>query len=150
MNKNNIVQVYTSPPLALFGLSVVPPVALLGAYHGRRLRAMATRVQVRPREALAIRVQVRPRGAQDHCRLSSGTVTGGSGPWPPECRYGHGMLRAMATRVQERSREAQGHGHLISGTATGGFGSWLPDGRYGHGRHRVMATRWLVRPRKAA
>jgi hypothetical protein len=38
--------VYTSPELSLFGLSVVPPVALLATYHGRKLRATATAVQV--------------------------------------------------------------------------------------------------------
>ncbi|XP_018015021.1 ATP-binding cassette sub-family B member 10, mitochondrial [Hyalella azteca] len=39
------MMVYTSPELSLFGLSVVPPVALLAAYHGRKLRATATAVQ---------------------------------------------------------------------------------------------------------
>lgn len=40
-----LTQVYTSPELSLFGLSVVPPVAMMATYHGRKLRATATTVQ---------------------------------------------------------------------------------------------------------
>ena len=40
------LQVYTSPQLSLFGLSVVPPLALLAAFGGRKLRGLSSKVQV--------------------------------------------------------------------------------------------------------